>query len=180
MRYWALGILTVLVVVLETTAIPYISIGGIGPDIVGSLVTLVSMLSGREMGLFVALVGGVLEDVSSGQFLGLFVLVRGVVACLAGMAYQKVFQEWVLVPVILVFGAAVAGGILQVFLLASFGVPFESCPNGSKYSGVSGSIFSSPVTYCYAYNLYSGCLCQLCFGAPEVFTTLIGKIDIIF
>ncbi|HAV21726.1 MAG: rod shape-determining protein MreD [Bacillota bacterium] len=126
MRYWALGILTVLVVVLETTAIPYISIGGIGPDIVGSLVTLVSMLSGREMGLFVALVGGVLEDVSSGQFLGLFVLVRGVVACLAGMAYQKVFQEWVLVPVILVFGAAVAGGILQVFLLASFGVPFES------------------------------------------------------
>ena len=54
MRYWALAILSALMVAFETTVSPYISIGGIGPDIIGSLVALVSMLNGRETGLFVA------------------------------------------------------------------------------------------------------------------------------
>ncbi len=126
MRYWALAILSALMVAFETTVIPYISIGGIGPDIIGSLVALVSMLNGRQVGLFVAVVAGLMEDVSSGQFLGLFALVRLAIAYLAGAAYQKVFQEWVLVPMMLVFVTGFVGGCLQVFLLASFGVPFES------------------------------------------------------
>ena len=113
-------------VAVETTVIPYISVGGIGPDIIGSLVALVSMLSGRQVGLFVAIVAGLMEDMSSGQFLGLFTIVRLAIAYLAGAAYQKVFQEWALVPMVLVFVTGFAGGCLQVFLLASFGVPFES------------------------------------------------------
>ncbi len=126
MRYWALAILCILMVAIETTIIPYVSIRGIGPDIVGSFVTLVSMLSGRPDGLFVAVVAGVLEDISSGQFLGLFTVVRLVIAYLAGISYQKVFQDWALVPIIFVFAMGFIGGCLQVFLLGSFGVPFES------------------------------------------------------
>lgn len=126
MRHWALGILSVLMVAVETTVIPYISIRGIGPDIVGAFVVLVSMLNGRQDGLFVAVVAGVTEDVSSGQFLGLFTVVRLVIGYLAGASYQRVFQDWAIVPVILVFLAGFIGGCLQVFLLASFGVPFGS------------------------------------------------------
>ena len=126
MRYWALAVLCILMVAVETTCVPYISIRGIGPDIVGSLVALVSMINGRPDGLFVAVVAGLLEDMSSGQFLGLFTVVRLVVGYLAGASYQKVFQDWVFVPMILVFIMGLIGGCLQVFLLASFGVPFES------------------------------------------------------
>lgn len=67
-----------------------------------------------------------MEDMSSGQFLGLFTLVRLAIAYLAGKGFQKVFQEWVLVPMMLVFVTGFVGGCLQVFLLGSFGVPFES------------------------------------------------------
>ena len=126
MRYWALAILSALMVAFETTVSPYISIGGIGPDIIGSLVALVSMLNGRETGLFVAAAAGLMEDMSSGQFLGFFTLVRLAIAYLAGAAYRKVFQGWLLVPMILVFVSGFVGGCLQVFLLASYGVPFES------------------------------------------------------
>jgi rod shape-determining protein MreD len=126
MRYWALAVLSVLMVAVETTVIPYISIGGIGPDVVGSFVALVSMLNGRPDGLFVAVVAGSMEDMSSGQFLGLFTVVRLVIGYLAGAFYQKVFQEWAPVPIILVFFTGFIGGCLQVFLLVSFGVPFAS------------------------------------------------------
>jgi rod shape-determining protein MreD len=126
MRFWALLILSALMVAVETTVIPYISIGGIGPDIIGSFVALVSMLNGRQAGFFVAVASGLMEDMSSGQFLGLFTLVRLVIAYLAGVAHQKVFQEWVLVPMMLVFATGFIGGCFQVFLLVSFGVPFES------------------------------------------------------
>jgi rod shape-determining protein MreD len=126
MRYCALVILSAFMVAVETTVIPYICIGGIGPDVIGTFVALVSMLSGRPIGLFVAVVAGLLEDMSSGQYLGLFTLVRLAIACLAGASYQKVFQEWAVVPIIIVFVTGFVGGCLQVFLLASFGVPFES------------------------------------------------------
>ncbi len=126
MRYRALVILSAVMVALETTVIPYISIGGIGPDIVGIFVALVSMLSGRQDGLLVAVVAGFMEDMSSGQFLGLFSVVRLVIAYLAGASYQKVFEEWVLVPIVIVFVTGLAGGCLHVFLLASLGVPFGS------------------------------------------------------
>ena len=126
MRYWALAVLSVLMVAFETTVVPYVSIGGIGPDVVGSFVALVSMLNGRPDGLFVAVVAGSMEDMSSGQFLGLFTVVRLVIGYLAGASYQKVCQEWAPVPMILVFLTGFIGGCLQVFLLASFSVPFAS------------------------------------------------------
>jgi len=126
MRYWVLAALSVLMVAVETTVIPYISVSGIGPDIVGSFVALVSMLNGRQDGLFVAVAAGFMEDMSSGQFLGLFTVVRLVIGYLAGACYQKVFQEWVLVPMVLVFVTGFVSGCLHVFLLASFGVPFGS------------------------------------------------------
>ena len=126
MKYWALALLCVLMVAVETTIIPYISIRGIGPDIVGSFVALVSMLGGIPDGLFVAAIAGFLEDMSSAYYVGLFTFVRLAIGYLAGMSHQRVFQDWFVVPVFLVFITGFIGGCLQVFLLSSFGVPFGS------------------------------------------------------
>ena len=125
MKYWILLILCILMVAFTTTVVPYVTIGGISPDIVGSFVVLVSMLSGRETGLFVAGITGVMEDMISGQFLGLFTFVRLIVAYLAGATYRKVFQEWLVVPMALVFSAGIIGELLQLFFLVSYGVTFR-------------------------------------------------------
>ncbi|NLS44451.1 MAG: rod shape-determining protein MreD [Firmicutes bacterium] len=126
MKYWILGAMSVLIVAVGTTVIPHISINSIRPDIVGSFVVLMSMLSGRQDGVFVAVITGFLEDMVSGQYLGLYTVTRLIIAYISGVTYQKVFQDWVLVPIILVFVMGLAGGCIQVFLLASFGMPFGS------------------------------------------------------
>ncbi|MGE5574253.1 MAG: rod shape-determining protein MreD [Bacteroidota bacterium] len=109
-------------VVLEITVAPLLAIHGARPDLVVVLVVLVGMLWGWRDAALVGLFIGFIEDACSGQFLGLFMLTRTVVGMGAGMSYARVFQDRVVVPVVLVFLGAFAGGVLHVFLLSSFGV----------------------------------------------------------
>lgn len=123
MRYAVLAIASALLVATETTVIPYIAIRGVAPDIVMSFVILVGMLAGRGDAVFVGLIAGLFEDGSSGQFLGLFMATRLIVGYIAGTFHRKVFQDWIIVPMILVFLGGFLGGSLHIFLLVSFGVP---------------------------------------------------------
>ncbi|NLG79376.1 MAG: rod shape-determining protein MreD [Firmicutes bacterium] len=112
-----------LLVVLETTVVPYVAIQGTKPDLVLILVVLVGLLSGWKDAAFVGLFTGFIEDAWSGQFVGLFMLTRTVVGIGAGFSYARVFQDSVIVPIALVFLGGVVGGVLHSFLLSSFGVP---------------------------------------------------------
>lgn len=128
MKHFILAVVGGLAVVVETSVAPYVSIHGVKPDIVMVYVVLVGMLGGAKDAGFVGLVAGLLEDVSSGQFLGLFILTRVVTGLAAGLSYEKVFQDRVVVPVVLVFLGGILGGVVHLFLLSSFGVPLSVSP----------------------------------------------------
>ncbi|MEW5865477.1 MAG: rod shape-determining protein MreD [Bacillota bacterium] len=128
MKHFILAVIAGLAVVVEASVAPYVSIHGVKPDIVMVYVVLVGMLGGAKDAGFVGFFAGLLEDVSSGQFLGLFILTRVITGLAASLSYEKVFQDRVVVPVALVFLGGVFGGVLHLFLLSSFGVPLSVSP----------------------------------------------------
>lgn len=128
MKHFILAVVGGLAVVVEMSVAPYVSIRGVKPDLVMVYVVLVGMLSGAKDAGFVGFFTGLLEDASSGQFLGLFVLTRVATGLAAGLSYEKVFQDRVVVPITLVFLGGVFGGVLHLFLLSSFGVPLSVSP----------------------------------------------------
>lgn len=128
MKHLILALVGVFAVVVEASVAPYFSIHGVKPDIVMVYVVLIGMVAGPRDAGFVGLVTGLLEDASSGQFLGLFMLTRMVIGLAAGLSHEKVFQDRTIVPVVLVLLGGLLGGILHLFLLSSFGVPLSVSP----------------------------------------------------
>ncbi|MGE5587453.1 MAG: rod shape-determining protein MreD [Clostridia bacterium] len=123
MRHLLLLLAGAVLVLLEMTVAPHVAIQGVKPDLVLVLVVLVGMFSGWKDAAIIGLGTGFVEDACSGQFLGLFMLTRTVVGVAAGLSYARVFQDRVIVPIVLVVLGGVAGGVLHCFLLSSFGVP---------------------------------------------------------
>jgi len=154
MRPFLLICAGVLLVVLEITVSPFAAVQGARPDLVCAFVVIVGMLLGWKDAAVVGLVVGFVEDACSGQFLGLFMLVRAVVGMGAGLSYAKVFHDRIVVPVAMVFLGAVATGLMESFLLSSFGVPLGFSLASSRmvlaqavYSAVLAPVFPKLVTW---------------------------------
>ncbi len=122
MKHAMLAAVGVLFVLIEVSVAPYASIRSIRPDIVLAYVVIVGIVAGPVEAGVVGLAAGFVEDACSGQFLGLHMLTRVVVAFASGLAHDLVFQDRTAVPVVGVFLGAIASGVMNLFLLSSFGV----------------------------------------------------------
>lgn len=154
MRLFLLICTGVLLIVLEITVSPFVATQGARPDLVCAFVVIAGMLLGWKDAAVVGLVTGFVEDACSGQFLGLFMLTRAVVGMGAGLSYAKLFQDRIVVPVAMVFLGGIVTGLLEGFLLSSFGVPLEFSLAGLRivlaqavYSAVLAPVFLKVVTW---------------------------------
>ncbi len=124
MRWVALALLLVVCLVLETTLFHWLSILGVQPDLVLILVVFFALFSGSSGGAFFGFLGGLAQDALTGQYLGLNALTKLVIGYSVAQVERKVYKDYPLIPVMVVFMVSLANQIL-VFILSA---PFTAQP----------------------------------------------------
>jgi rod shape-determining protein MreD len=81
-------LVTVLLVILQTTLIPFLSVANIIPDIILIWVVITALQSGQISATVLGFAAGLFVDLLSGQFLGLSALSKTVVGFAAGYFYN--------------------------------------------------------------------------------------------
>jgi rod shape-determining protein MreD len=110
--YYVLPLL-LLTALLQTTALPSLTVLGVKPELMLLAVLAWSMLRGVEEGLLWAFVGGLMLDLFSGGPLGASTLALLVASFLSGLAQGSVTRSSFLLPMV----AALAGTLLYHGLL---------------------------------------------------------------
>ena len=100
-----------LVFVLQSTAVKWISFGGICPNLLIVIIAALGFTYGCNMGLLSGFFAGLLWDLFYGDLLGFYALVFMYVGYMNGGFWQIFFKEDIKLPVILVTGSDVIFGV---------------------------------------------------------------------
>ncbi len=121
MRYWILSGLLLLAFLVQSVFGSYLSIRGIAPNVVLTVVVAYGLLFGWEVGLGAGVLGGLLLDLVAGRFIGIHVLSLGVVGLAVGLVEERVFKDNVLLAAIGGLVGSLVSQALVVFALWLFG-----------------------------------------------------------
>lgn len=110
MNLYATVALLAVVALAQTSLAPYLSLGGVKPDLMLTAVVLWSLLRGAGEGMIWGFIGGALLDLFSGGPFGLSILSLMLASYLSGIGEVNVFRANILLP-----GAAIVGATLLYY-----------------------------------------------------------------
>jgi rod shape-determining protein MreD len=109
-------------VVLQSTVLGKIAIGGVRPDIALIVLVFASLRRGSMVGQVSGFASGILEDFMSVSPLGFHPLMRTVIGYVYGIFAGNVFVDPFLMPMILTVIATLIKGLLSGLISAVFGI----------------------------------------------------------
>lgn len=102
-------------VVLQTTVVPFLQVGNARPDLLLMLTVSVGLIFGQVAGVSVGFFSGLLWDLLTAQFFGMYTLAKILTGYLIGCFEKKVFKEHPILPLATIFLATfVHEGILYI------------------------------------------------------------------
>jgi rod shape-determining protein MreD len=123
-RYLSLPLLLV-AVILQTTVIPEIRIGGGGPDLVLMMVIAWALLAEIDEAFIWAIVGGILEDLAVGLPTGTTALALVIVVFLVNLVVGNIQRNSIIVPPAVVAIATVLFHLLMLAILNAINRPAQ-------------------------------------------------------
>lgn len=121
----AWGLVLCVALVLQSTVFAVINYKSVHADLLLVVVISSSLLLGREHGVVVGFFAGLLQDLLSGTFFGMNILSKMVLGYVFGIAEEKVFKEYGLLPIAAMFVATVANGWLTGIIMVLLGYRFD-------------------------------------------------------
>jgi rod shape-determining protein MreD len=112
----------VVAVLLQSTILGMIAIGGVRPDLALVILVFVSLRRGSMVGQVSGFASGILEDFMSVSPLGFHPLMRAVIGYLYGIFSGAVFVDPFVMPMILTVIATLLKGIIAGLVSAIFGL----------------------------------------------------------
>ncbi len=109
-------------VVLQSTVLSVIEIGGVRPDLALIVLVFVSLRRGAMVGQVAGFASGVVEDFASVSPLGFHMLLRAVIGFLAGLPSGNLFVDPLLMPILLTASATIVKGLVSGIVSALFGL----------------------------------------------------------
>ena len=103
------------VVLLQTTVLEVVAVGGVTPDLQLILLLFLALRRGSMSGQLAGFAGGLLEDLASLAPLGFHALVRTLVGFSSGLLHGLIGTSAIAVPV-LMLGASVIKGLASALL----------------------------------------------------------------
>ncbi|MBC9783905.1 rod shape-determining protein MreD [Heliobacterium chlorum] len=119
MRFVILALLTVINIVLQTTLLNHLSIGGVVLHLVLIQVIFVGIMNGSRFGGLFGVLAGLLLDLVAGRYIGLNGLSMAAIGAAAGLIEGRLYRDNLIVPL----GSVLVGTLLfngLAFLLATF------------------------------------------------------------
>jgi len=120
---WAVAGVMGLMLVLETSVLPYLAVKGVKPDLILILVISLGLVNGSREGAAAGFAGGLLEDLLLGRYVGVRVVSKMAAGYLAGLAGKRVYRDSLLTSVLLVLGGTVISEFLSFALWWKLGSP---------------------------------------------------------
>lgn len=112
-RILVMVILAILNYVLQSTLFPHIAIMGVTPDTALVLIVSYAILRGDIEGAVFGLFVGLVQDVSSGMFIGIFALLGFITGYICGKPFRDFFKDNYFLPFFIV---AIAAFMYQIAL----------------------------------------------------------------
>ncbi|NLI14603.1 rod shape-determining protein MreD [Pelotomaculum propionicicum] len=110
-------LLLVVIIIFQTTILNIVAIAGVTPDLVMLLVVLSGFLLGTREGAFLGFIGGIVEDLFSGCYIGINALSKMAAGYLAGAAGDRLYRENIPIATGVTFFTSLAGLIVNYLLL---------------------------------------------------------------
>ncbi len=108
--------------VLQSTAVNFVAVKNIKPDLVLILIILNGFLRGTRQGAFLGFVGGVLMDIAGGEYFGVYALTGMTAGFLAGLGEGRLYRESRFIASGLTFTCTFFAQLVFYMLLALVGV----------------------------------------------------------
>lgn len=115
-------LLIVAALVIQTSVLATFPFLGVRPDLILVLVLSIGLLRGPGSGVGVAVVGGLLSDILSGQMIGLSVVVLSMIGLVAGSAGLRIVGERLPLSVLFSAGATLLFHLLYAGGTWAFGI----------------------------------------------------------
>lgn len=157
MRYFIMTILFLISLILQSTLFSHLTVAGAKPDLVLVFIIFYALLHGPEEGALMGLIGGLLEDLMFGQFIGLNAMAKLTVGYVFGVLERKIYKENLLIPMFGLFaGTFLNESVLYLLqmLLYMMGIAGET--SVSYFAAVRSFIFPTAV--------YNSCLTPFIYG----------------
>lgn len=150
MRFILMAFFFIISLVLETTLFPHLTVAGVKPDLILVLVVLYAMLHGSREGAIIGFMGGIMQDLLLGQFVGLNALAKLLAGLLFGVLEYKIYKESIFIAAV----ALIFGTLWHESLIWLLGL----------FAGFSGNYFTAFEDIIFPSIVYNSCLAPFIYG----------------
>lgn len=124
MPYLWLGLIITASVVLQSTVVSFLQVGNAHPDLLLMVTVSAALISGRTSGTSAGFCSGLLWDLLTAQFFGMYTLAKLLTGYTVGSFEKKVFKDNPLLPLVAIFMATIFHDI--ILYICAFMVGIET------------------------------------------------------
>lgn len=129
-----IGFVLLFGIILQTTVVNYIAIFGVKPDLLLIIVVYLGFKRGSLTGEISGFFGGFLEDLFTGNLIGINALAKTIIGYIVGLARGKLAFENTITQVVITFIATLVGVIISFFAAVIFTSYIPSILGTIKYA----------------------------------------------
>lgn len=117
MKRLILVLISIVLLILDNSFAPFIAIKGIYPSLLFTFAIAYSIINGKQEGVIIGIVSGLLQDIFFFGGFGVNALVNMIVCLVAGMIGEGIFRNKKLIPVITIYFTTVLKyiGVMIIF-----------------------------------------------------------------
>jgi rod shape-determining protein MreD len=122
LHVFVLALLVVAAVLLQTTVFQSLRVAGVSPNLILVLVVFFAISNGPRHGAVLGFVGGLVQDLLSGFYLGMNALSMALTGYIVGLGHHTLFRESPWIMAVITFVASLGAETVNYLLLLSLGV----------------------------------------------------------
>lgn len=141
MKKWILVLISLLLLILDNSLMPFFSIKGAYPTLIFTFAIAYSIIYGRKEAVIIGVTSGLLQDIFFYNGFGVNSLINMLLCLLAAIIGENIYREKKLIPVI----SMVFLSLLKVFAIALILKLSDKTVNGTI--GIYSSIYNAVVMF---------------------------------
>lgn len=141
MKKWILVLISLLLLILDNSLMPFFSIKGSYPTLIFTFAIAYSIIYGRKEAVIIGVTSGLLQDIFFYNVFGVNSLINMLLCLLAAIIGENIYREKKLIPVV----SIVFLSLLKVFAIALILKLSDKTVNGTI--GIYSSIYNAVVMF---------------------------------
>ncbi|MCI5727615.1 MAG: rod shape-determining protein MreD [Clostridium sp.] len=151
MKRWIVIIISIVLLILDNSFMPFISIYGIYPSLLFVFAIGYSIINGKQEGVFIGVLTGILQDIFFVRCFGLNALINMLICYIVGRVGEDIWKEKKLIPIITIIASTIVKNTVMYFFMLVLKYNIE------LINGIYIAIYNSVImffTYRFMYKVW--------------------------